>query len=101
MINSSIFADMQLSISGPQLPQSLAHHTIVSTKTDLYIIGGYNQNSQPQSIILKLEGSQCIEIQQKLQFPRYGVVAMLIPAQLTTCEKYETQTERNTTLSIP
>ena len=91
--------NVQFSCTGPTLPQGLTDHSIISTETNIYVNGG--RNSQPQSIILKLEGSQWIEIQQKLQIPRYDMVAMLIPAQLTICQKYETQTKRNTTLSIP
>ena len=76
---------------GPQLPQTCDHPSIVQSPDGQgVILLGCFENGAPTDAIYELvnsddNGLMWNKMSQKLKYPRYDTVAMLIPDELANC----------------
>ena len=77
-------------ILGPNLPQGLQEFGMVSFEDTVVAIGGYSDDGF-SNILYKLtckeESCQWMEMSQKLKVGRRNFIAMMVPSQLTNCQK--------------
>ena len=77
--------------TGPELPQTLYKHSMVTQNNQVYVIGGETKQGY-QSTIYRMECSELLEchwqeLTQKIQTPRCQFTAMLVPDELAKCEQ--------------
>ena len=83
--------DLILILAGPQLPQTCDHPSIVQSPDGQgVILLGCFENGEPTDAIYELvntqnKGLMWEKMSQKLKYPRYDTVAMLIPDELVNC----------------
>ena len=72
------------------MPKPLYGHSIVSIGGDIIVIGGADSNEKAQSDLYKFSCNngdcQWTNLEQKLQNPRRGMVAMVVPDDFFDCQ---------------